>query len=122
MLALIGRGDDKSSLKSRLATAVPELADADESVLDRLLESAQIVKRYHDRFVFHAGGLCQAFLILLDGEVRVQLTAANGREATPYRIGPAGFLPAAGGRIRISTYAKTMRFRELSLAPARVMT
>ena len=87
---MAGRGDDKSSLKSRLATAVPELADADDSVLDRLLESAQIVKLDHDRFVFHAGDLCQAFLILLYGEVRVQLTAANGREVTLYRIGPGG--------------------------------
>jgi len=40
--------------------------------------------------VFHAGDLCQAFLILLDGEVRVQLTSASGREVTLYRIGPGG--------------------------------
>ena len=87
---MVGRGDDKSSLKDRLTTAVPELVDADEAVLDRLLENAQIVKLDHDRFVFHAGDLCQAFLILLDGEVRVQLTSASGREVTLYRIGPGG--------------------------------
>jgi CRP/FNR family transcriptional regulator len=90
VLAVVGRGDDKSSLKDRLTTAVPELVDADEAVLDRLLENAQVVKLDHDRFVFHAGDLCQAFLILLDGEVRVQLTAENGREVTLYRIGPGG--------------------------------
>ena len=87
---MLGRGDDKSSLKCRLTTAVPELVDADEAVLDRLLESAQVVKLDHDRFVFHAGDLCQAFLILLDGEVRVQLTSESGREVTLYRIGPGG--------------------------------
>ena len=87
---MVGRSGDKSSLKRRLATAVPELLDADEAVLDRLLENAQIVKLDHDRFVFHAGDLCQAFLILLDGEVRVQLTSASGREVTLYRIGPGG--------------------------------
>lgn len=87
---MVGRGDDKSSLKDRLTTAVPELVDADEATLDRLLENAQVVKLDHDRFVFHAGDLCQAFLILLDGEVRVQLTAENGREVTLYRIGPGG--------------------------------
>jgi CRP/FNR family transcriptional regulator len=86
----MGRGDDKSSLKSRLTIAVPELVDGDEAVLDRLLESAQIVKLDHDRFVFHAGDLCQAFMILLDGEVRVQLTSESGREVTLYRIGPGG--------------------------------
>ena len=90
MLAVVGRGDDKSSLKDRLTTAVPELVDADEGILNRLLENAQVVKLDHDRFVFHAGDLCQAFLILLDGEVRVQLTAENGREVTLYRIGPGG--------------------------------
>lgn len=87
---MTGRGDDKSSLKDRLTTAVPELVDADEAVLERLLDNAQVVKLDHDRFVFHAGDLCQAFLILLDGEVRVQLTAENGREVTLYRIGPGG--------------------------------
>lgn len=87
---MLGRGNDKSNLKSRLETAVPELAEADETVLDRLLEDARIVKLDHDRFVFHAGDLCQAFLILLDGEVRVQLTSASGREVTLYRIGTGG--------------------------------
>jgi CRP/FNR family transcriptional regulator, anaerobic regulatory protein len=90
VLTVVDRGDDKSSLKDRLTTAVPELADADEAILERLLENAQVVKLDHDRFVFHAGDLCQAFLILLDGEVRVQLTAENGREVTLYRIGPGG--------------------------------
>jgi CRP/FNR family transcriptional regulator len=90
VLGVVGRSGDKSSLKSRLATAVPEFLDADEAVLDQLLESAQIVKLDHDRFVFHAGDLCRAFLILLDGEVRVQLTSESGREVTLYRIAPGG--------------------------------
>jgi len=71
-------------------TAIPGLAEADEAVLQQLLGDARIVKLDHDRFVFHAGDLCEAFLILLDGEVRVQLTSANGREVTLYRIGPGG--------------------------------
>ena len=90
MLVVVARGADKSNLKSRLVTAVPGLADADDALLEQLLESAQVVKLDRDRFVFHAGDLCQAFLILLDGEVRVQLTSASGREVTLYRIGPGG--------------------------------
>ena len=90
MLVVVDRGTDKSNLKSRLVTAAPGLADADDAVLGKLLENAQVVKLDHDRFVFHAGDLCQAFLILLDGEVRVQLTSASGREVTLYRIGPGG--------------------------------
>jgi CRP/FNR family transcriptional regulator len=90
VLVVVDRGTDKSNLKSRLVTAAPGLADADDAVLGKLLENAQVVKLDHDRFVFHAGDLCQAFLILLDGEVRVQLTSASGREVTLYRIGPGG--------------------------------
>ena len=87
---MVGRGADKSNLKARLTTVVPEFADADDAVLERLLRNAQVVKLDHDRFVFHAGDLCQAFLVLLDGEVRVQLTSESGREVTLYRIGPGG--------------------------------
>jgi len=87
---VVGRREDKSNLKSRLVSVVPEFADADEAVLDCLLDRAQVVKLDHDRFVFHAGDLCQAFLLLLDGEVRVQLTSASGREITLYRIVSGG--------------------------------
>lgn len=59
-------------------------------MLDKLLASAQIVKLEQGRFVFHAGDMCEAFLLLLDGEVRVQLTSAGGREITLYRIGRGG--------------------------------
>ena len=59
-------------------------------MLDRLLASAQIVKLEQGRFVFHAGDMCEAFLLLLNGEVRVQLTSAGGREITLYRIGRGG--------------------------------
>mgnify|MGYP000343777672 CR=1 FL=1 len=52
---MVGRGDAKSSLKSRLTTAVPELADADKAVLDRLrkgevdvLVGTQMVTKGHD--------------------------------------------------------------------------
>jgi CRP/FNR family transcriptional regulator len=40
--------------------------------------------------VFHAGDLCQTFLLLLEGDIRVQLTSASGREVTLYRISPGG--------------------------------
>jgi hypothetical protein len=55
---VVGRGSDKSNLKNRLVTGVPALADADEAILDRLLDKAQVVKLGHDRFVFliRAGG------------------------------------------------------------------
>ena len=54
------------------------------------MNSAQLVRLERGRFVFHSGDTCVAFLILLEGEVRVQLTSASGREVTLYRIGPGG--------------------------------
>jgi CRP/FNR family transcriptional regulator len=73
-----------------LEVLVPELSDAERPVVDKLLANAQIVKLEQGRFVFHAGDMCEAFLLLLDGEVRVQLTSAGGREVTLYRIGRGG--------------------------------
>jgi CRP/FNR family transcriptional regulator len=69
---------------------VPEFSGASGDVVDRLLANAQMVNLDQGRFVFHAGDACQAFLLLLNGEVRVQLTSEGGREVTLYRIGPGG--------------------------------
>lgn len=56
----------------------------------RLVANMQLVRLDRDRFVFHSGDLCQSFLVLLEGSVRVQLTSATGREVTLYRIDPGG--------------------------------
>jgi CRP/FNR family transcriptional regulator len=87
---LIEIGKDKVTTKSRLASLMPAWMDADEAVLDRLLADARVVRLACDQFVFHAGDLCEAFLILLDGDVRVQLISSSGREITLYRIGAGG--------------------------------
>ena len=83
-------GEHKSVTKSRLAALVPAWSGANQTFLDELLADARVVSLARDHFVFHAGDLCEAFLILLDGGVRVQLVSANGREVTLYRIGPGG--------------------------------
>jgi CRP/FNR family transcriptional regulator len=82
--------ENKSVTKSQLAKLLSGLPAADETVLEELLKGAQIVSLEQGQFVFHAGDLCRAFLILLDGEVRVQLISPGGREVTLYRIGPGG--------------------------------
>ena len=78
------------ALIERVAQRVPALAGADEELREQLFGAARLVHLDRDRFVFRAGDLCGAFLILLDGDIRVQITAANGRELTLYRIGPGG--------------------------------
>jgi CRP/FNR family transcriptional regulator len=69
---------------------VAQLCDSADPLHAQLLKEAQIVKFDQGRFVFHAGDLCQAFLLLLEGDIRVQLTSASGREVTLYRITPGG--------------------------------
>ncbi|MFW2405281.1 MAG: Crp/Fnr family transcriptional regulator [Gammaproteobacteria bacterium] len=62
----------------------------DDPSVARLLASAQTVRLDAGSYVFHAGDPCAAFLVLLDGNVRVQITSAGGREVTLYRIGSGG--------------------------------
>ncbi len=76
--------------KAQLAGLDSALARLDESVIDGLVAHAKVVGLDQDSYVFHAGDLCESFLLLLEGRVRVQLTSANGREVTLYRIGPGG--------------------------------
>jgi len=78
---------NESKLKRRLETVIPEFSAPGA---DRLLGDARIVRLDRNGFVFHAGDLCESFLIVLNGEVRVQLTSAGGREVTLYRIGRGG--------------------------------
>ena len=80
----------QSSPHERLRTLLPPAPVAEQEIVDRLLAQLHVVKLEKGRFVFHAGDTCDAFLILLSGSVRVQLTAASGREVTLYRIGPGG--------------------------------
>ena len=81
---------DRAVSKAELAKLVPGWAEADAVAVDQLLADAQVVNLDQGHFVFHAGDLCKAFLILLEGDVRVQLISPGGREITLYRIGPGG--------------------------------
>ena len=80
---------NRSDIRHQLVHAFPGLS-AEDPDLSRIFDRAQLVKLDRERFVFRSGDLCDAFLILVDGSVRVQLTSAGGREVTLYRIGPGG--------------------------------
>jgi CRP/FNR family transcriptional regulator len=66
------------------------LAILDEASAERLFEVSKIVEIDPDQYVFHLGDSCEAFFILLEGSVRVQLTSSGGREVTLYRVGSGG--------------------------------
>jgi CRP/FNR family transcriptional regulator len=38
--------------------------------------------------VFHAGGACSGYVLVLAGSIRVEVTGENGREAVLYRVQP----------------------------------
>jgi CRP/FNR family transcriptional regulator len=76
--------------RTKLANSIRQYFDINDPMYEILVNSAQLVQLERGRFVFHSGEKCAAFLILLEGEVRVQLTSASGREVTLYRISPGG--------------------------------
>lgn len=80
----------RSTLQQKLRDIFSRFVDADERLLDDIVSGARLVKLDSGSYVFHAGDLCEAFLLLVEGGVRVQLTAASGREVTLYRIAPGG--------------------------------
>jgi CRP/FNR family transcriptional regulator len=88
--ALAGFDADNTVTRSQLAGLLPEFSRADEAPLVELLAASQVVTMKRDDFVFRLGDMCEAFLILLDGRVRVQLISSSGREVTLYRINPGG--------------------------------
>ena len=63
-----------------------QLAAAAEPVLAEILDGARVVTLDAAHPVFAGGSPCESYLLVLDGAVRVQLLAANGREVTLYRV------------------------------------
>lgn len=66
--------------------AVPALSGLDEAARTRLMALARPASLPAGTRVFGEGSPCQAYLILLSGEVRVQKVAESGREIVLYRV------------------------------------
>ena len=71
-------------------TILAGLRGAKDTHLTHFLETAVQVRLNAGDFVFRPGDLCESFLVLLDGRIRVQLVSENGKEVTLYKIGPGG--------------------------------
>lgn len=65
----------------------PELARADPAT-QAIMEQAHWVTLPAGAAVFQAGNPCQHYLLMVAGQVRVQLIGAGGREAVLYRVQP----------------------------------
>ncbi len=64
------------------------LVDSREPALQQLLASAHIVRLQAAQPVFHAGAMCQNYLLVLKGSVCVYLTTITGRDVVLYHVGP----------------------------------
>lgn len=53
-----------------------------------LFNKAHPVRWVSDQIIFHAGTPCNQYLLVLEGQIRVQQISAGGREIVLYRIGP----------------------------------
>ena len=78
------------AIDEQLAELFPTLIKGADADVTGMLAAARRVSLDAGDRVFRAGDSCENYLLVLNGNVRVQLTAASGREVTLYRIGPGG--------------------------------
>jgi CRP/FNR family transcriptional regulator len=64
----------------------PALAAARDPELQRLVAAAPLLQVPAGVSVFRAGDACERYLMVLEGSVRVQKLAENGREIVLYRV------------------------------------
>lgn len=67
---------------------IARIADGDAQLARDLLREAIVVKLRKGQFAFRMGDECAAYLVVLAGQVRVQLISPGGREVTLYRVNP----------------------------------
>ena len=68
--------------------ACPTVATLDRVTQRFLDEHSRAAQAPAGAWLYREGGVCEAYLILVSGRVRVQKTAPNGREIVLYRVGP----------------------------------
>lgn len=64
----------------------PSLLALDDAAWMELRAAARVVSLPAGSVAFRAGDACEHYLLVLDGSVRVQKLAENGREITLYRV------------------------------------
>jgi CRP/FNR family transcriptional regulator len=66
----------------------PELSGLDDTVWHKVLDAARPVELPAGTTVFRDGDGCQNYMFVIEGAVRVQKMAENGREIVLYRVKP----------------------------------
>ena len=110
-------------LAQRLVERFPALAGLAPARLDRLLAEAQLLRVPAGGVIFDADQPCRGFPLVLEGAVRVVMSAPSGREILLYRVDPGqGCILSGGCLLGHSDYAARGIAEEdvtlLSLPPA----
>lgn len=79
---------DLSPTAQQLFAVYPDLAEADQPPWLEILEQASVVEFPAKSTLLTAGSSCDAFLLMLDGTLRLYQIAEDGREVTLYRTNP----------------------------------
>lgn len=66
----------------------PHFAACEDSAVRGLMSAARAVQLPAGSTVFHPGGRCSNYLLVLEGTVRVQIVTASGREVLLYQVRP----------------------------------
>ena len=64
----------------------PALTTLEPDTTTRLQHGSHVVEVPADQYVFRAGDVCETFLLVFDGRVRVQMISESGREIVLYRV------------------------------------
>jgi CRP/FNR family transcriptional regulator, anaerobic regulatory protein len=92
--------------RQQLAERFPALAGLTPARLERVLAEAQLLKVPGGSILFDANQPCRGFPLLLEGAVRVLMTAPSGREILLYRVEPGeGCILSGGCLLGHSDYA-----------------
>lgn len=64
----------------------PNFAESNDPAVQLLMDSAFLKELPADQIVFYPGAVCENYLLMLEGSIRAQLIAENGREVSLYTV------------------------------------
>ncbi|NCF14850.1 MAG: cyclic nucleotide-binding domain-containing protein [Gammaproteobacteria bacterium] len=77
-----------ANIKKRLQGLFLSFSEDDHPTLELLLEDVAVKRLKPGQEIYRIGSICDSFLLLLTGTVRVQLSSPRGRQITLRRLGP----------------------------------
>lgn len=77
-----------SDITSLWQSQFPELASSADPVVGQTLQQARFVRLERDTVVFQPGSPCSDYLMLVAGQIRVEIINDQGREIVLYRVQP----------------------------------